>query len=590
MRYHRSMLLGALLLILPISTAHGTSCDGYAFLEDLDCHAASKVIMEGLPDRTDWTDQAGYYDFQLVAGGWHTFHYKHPGFYSEDHDFFVNLFGNTRLPDVILESRALCNPASWQSYPYSIPAAGFTFPDDEGIHNPLSTYPVEWWYGNFHLTGAQTGKEYALWIAFFKFPYMVLMSVTDLETGESWSADRYPATFTAAEDKLDIAISLPPFTDRWYNEVCGDDLHAFEYWMDLNWLDAGVVDGYLHMRSIKPPMAIGGDGFIEMGSGWTYYYSQPRMHVQGLLHVPGGPALGEEVEGHGWMDHQWGNLPTERISWEWISIQLEGMIEIMVADVWVDGIPEGSFSGGLNYYDSGCDAQVLPDYEMTPIETYADPVSGRQWAVAWHVTEPSRQIDLVIEPGSYDHVMRLGIFDLLPLCFWESPCTVTGSIGGQPVQGTAFTEVTHPQSCSVGSCCLPDRDGMCVLMTELECTGAGGEFGAYCEACEPNPCGGGVDHRDEVHAPLQLAAGPNPLTRSTYLQYNLGQPGMVDVTIYDSAGRVVRRLLSKQSEAGDGAIEWDGLDDTGARVSSGTYVCCLAVNDTIISRRLTVVD
>jgi predicted secreted hydrolase len=584
------MLLATLMLVLAAPTAHATSCDGYVYLEGLDCYAATKVIMEGLPDRTDWTGQAGYYDFQAIAGGWHTFHYMHPGFYSEDHDFYVNLFGNTRLPDVTLESRAMCSPASWQHYPYTIPAAGFTFPNDDGIHNPFSTYPIEWWYGNFHLTAAETGKEYAFWIAFFKFPYMVLMSVTDLDTGESWSADRYPATFTADENMLDISISLPPFTDRWYNEVCGDDLHAFEYWMDVNWLDAGVVDGYLHMRSIKPPMAVGGDGFIEMGSGWTYYYCQPRMHVLGVLHVPGGPALGEAVEGYGWMDHQWGNLPAERISWEWISIQLEDMREIMVADVWVDGVPQGSFSGGLNYYDSGCNAEVLPGYEMTPIETWTDPVSGREWAVAWQVTEPSHQIDLIIQPESYDHVMRLGFFDLLPICFWESPCTVTGTIGGQPVQGTAFTEVTHPQSCSVGSCCLEDRDVSCVLMTQQECIDAGGMFRAYCEACDPDPCVTGVGDQRSPTGTQELVVTSNPCTRTTLLQYNLSRPGDMALSIYDAGGRLVRNLISMRSQSGIGSIEWDGRNDAGERVSSGVYLCCLVANGQVISRQLVVLE
>lgn len=583
MHYDRGMLAATLLLLVVTSAADGTSCYGHAYLQLLDCHSATRVLMEGVIDHETWTNELGYYDFDLVTGGYHTFHFRHAGFYSETHDFYVNLLGSTELPDVTLETRARCNPASWQLYPFSLPASSFTFPNTDGIHNPLVTYPVEWWYANFRLTGSETGKEYAVWVAFFKLPHMILMSVTDLQTGETWTADRYPAVFTAAEDKLDISISLPPYTDRWYNETCGDGLHAFEYWMDLNWLDAGVVEMYLQMRPIKPPIAVGGDGYIELGSAWTYYACQPRMHVVGRIHVPSGPLTGEDVEGYGWMDHQWGGSAAQRTSWEWLSIQLADMREIMVADLWVSGLPSASFSGGLNYYDAGCNLHVLPDYEMTTLETWTDPVSGREWAVKWRVQEPTRQIDLTIDRDYDSQVMRLGVFDLLPLCFWEGPCTVSGTIGGLPVQGTAFAEVTHPQECSVGACTVPGPEQLCILMTEEECIAEGGVFGGDCSLCdyatsEPDVING---HH------LESTIVPSPSTPSAQIRFDLPHAAHVELCIYTADGRRIATLVDQVMPAGRHVVPWNGLDDDGAPVSSGTYFYSLKAGDLRESKKVT---
>jgi predicted secreted hydrolase len=589
-RWFSTMVTGgiaaiALALLPPL--AYGATCDGYVYLQNGSCHAATRISMDGLLDRTDWCDDAGYYGpFTLVLPGVHAFKYTHPGFYPETHSFQVNLIGNTRLPEVTLENCALCNPSSWQVYPYTIPGTDIRFPRDDGKHMPFAEFPVEWWYGNFHLTSTSTGHEYVIWAAFFKFPQMVLMSVTDLQTGVTYSADRYPLTFSAAETHLDISASLPPFTDRWYNEVCGGGLHPFEYWMDMSFLSEGVVDGWLHMRSVKKPIAVGGDGRIEIGSGFSYYYSQTRMDVWGVLHLPGGPALGEEMHGVGWMDHQWGNIPTEAVSWEWLSIQLDDNREIMVADVWVDGIEQGSFSGGLNYVGASCNQEVWPNYEMTPLAFWTDPQSGREFAVKWRVTlnEPTRQVDLVVDRRIDQSVMRLGIFDLLPLCFWEGPCTVSGTINGQSVSGTAFAEVTHPQTCSVGTCCLGEHG--CVLMTAGECTAQGGQFGGLCTLCAPgDPCDQGVCCTEPYRAEL-LPCHPSPATGVTSLRFTLAQAGRVRIELYDAAGRAVRLLRDGPVAAGPGAVDWDGRDHAGNPVAPGMYFCRMAVDGQVMTQRV----
>ena len=221
-----------------------------------------------------------------------------------------------------------------------------------------------------------------------------------------------------------------------------------------------------------------------------------RDDLLGKLHLPGFPALGKDVYGEGWIDHQWADFPTEAITWEWLSIQLYDDREIMVADVWADDEPLGSFSGGLNYYEQECSPEILPGYTMMPLASWVDPVTGKEFATQWRVTEPSREICLTIT-ADFDHqVMRLTPNQFLPLCFWEGACTVSGTIGGQPVTGAAYGEVTH----EFEPACVGDVDGdgdtdLADLATLLAA------YGSCCGDPEHNPaadfdCNGCVDLED----------------------------------------------------------------------------------------------
>ena len=49
----------------------------------------------------------------------------------------------------------------------------------------------------------------------------------------------------------------------------------------------------------------------------------------------------------------------------------------------------------------------------------------------------------------------------------------------------------------------------------------------------------------------------------------------VTLTIFDVAGRVVRRLIEADQPAGEYGRRWDGLDESGRPVTAGVYLCRL---------------
>ena len=64
---------------------------------------------------------------------------------------------------------------------------------------------------------------------------------------------------------------------------------------------------------------------------------------------------------------------------------------------------------------------------------------------------------------------------------------------------------------------------------------------------------------------------PDPFNPTTTIAYSLPHSVPVLLTVYDVAGRRVRALVSGAQPAGRHSVTWDGTDDRGGAVASGTY-------------------
>ena len=68
------------------------------------------------------------------------------------------------------------------------------------------------------------------------------------------------------------------------------------------------------------------------------------------------------------------------------------------------------------------------------------------------------------------------------------------------------------------------------------------------------------------------AARPNPFNPSTTIAFRLGAADHATLAVYTVGGRLVRTLLDEGLAAGEHAARWDGRDDQGRDVASGTYL------------------
>ena len=67
-------------------------------------------------------------------------------------------------------------------------------------------------------------------------------------------------------------------------------------------------------------------------------------------------------------------------------------------------------------------------------------------------------------------------------------------------------------------------------------------------------------------------AYPNPFNPVTTLSYNLPDDGIVNITIYDMMGRIVKTLVNSPQTVGHRSIQWNATNDVGQPVSAGFYL------------------
>jgi hypothetical protein len=109
---------------------------------------------------------------------------------------------------------------------------------------------------------------------------------------------------------------------------------------------------------------------------------------------------------------------------------------------------------------------------------------------------------------------------------------------------------------------------------------------------EPDP----VSVRSDPAAPLAMQLQqnfPNPFSQSahvsTRIAWELGSQSDVKVQIYDTRGALVRTLINGNNNAGNHSVDWDGRNDEGSFVASGSYRYVLTMDGQTASRNLVVV-
>ena len=105
----------------------------------------------------------------------------------------------------------------------------------------------------------------------------------------------------------------------------------------------------------------------------------------------------------------------------------------------------------------------------------------------------------------------------------------------------------------------------------------------------------GIELRTDLPTPiainrLQLSSPmPNPFNPRTRVELSLPADGPAEVAVFDLAGRRVRTLLRADLNAGTHPLIWDGLDQRGHVVASGTYLIRAVVHGETATRRAVLV-
>ena len=103
--------------------------------------------------------------------------------------------------------------------------------------------------------------------------------------------------------------------------------------------------------------------------------------------------------------------------------------------------------------------------------------------------------------------------------------------------------------------------------------------------------GGGLQQTQQSTAPVPTVRNlhanyPNPFNAETHIRFDLPEAALVDLVVINTLGQQVRTLVAKEVGAGFHAVVWDGRDDSGTSVASGTYMYVLSAGQSVQSRRL----
>jgi hypothetical protein len=126
-----------------------------------------------------------------------------------------------------------------------------------------------------------------------------------------------------------------------------------------------------------------------------------------------------------------------------------------------------------------------------------------------------------------------------------------------------------PEELPEGGCVLDAEIGNgCLVTSEVVCGVLAGTYlgdGTDCTGWQD------VDETDGVPRVFALEILRNPSAAGVTIQFQLPRDGKVKLDIYDSSGRRVRRLLSKQVPAGTHTVAWDGRMSGGHDLAPGIY-------------------
>lgn len=78
---------------------------------------------------------------------------------------------------------------------------------------------------------------------------------------------------------------------------------------------------------------------------------------------------------------------------------------------------------------------------------------------------------------------------------------------------------------------------------------------------------------------------PNPFNPTTSIRFQLPKRSQVSIKIYDILGQEIRTLVNKDFEAGYHIVTWDGLNNSGIKVTSGVYLYRMEAGDFVKVRK-----
>ncbi len=316
-----------------------------------------------------------------------------------------------------------------------------TFPKDESAHHSV----IEWWYFNGHLKDKQNNA----------YSFMNCLFRADVKKVKIPFLNKAPFNIIYFSHSIVSDIKSKKFISRMspFSIVSGDSFQKPQLY--INYINPAIKKNYVncviekvgktyHMKNedinlamvaMKKPLLEGGNGFLDLHSKKTYYYSLTSLTTEGEIKINN---KWIKVAGKSWMDHQWSNAKYSNDKWVWFSLQLDNGTEI-VCFVY-DNNKAKTYLADISYPD---DKQE--HYEKVEIVStgpnWASPKSKAVYPLAYTIKIPEKNIELKTTAIIENQEMLFGSIN-----YWEGPVRVEGFFGNKKVTGVGFMELVGCES------------------------------------------------------------------------------------------------------------------------------------------------
>jgi predicted secreted hydrolase len=340
----------------------------------------------------------------------------------------------------------------------------FTFPRDHGPH-PL--FRQEWWYVTGNLD-TSTGQRVGFELTFFRFAlapvpeaaqparsggaapppfsawrtrqiYMAHFAVTDVATG------RFRFARKLSREALALAgAQAAPFKvwiDDWSLQAAAADAdRGAAPASDVAWRLRAAQPGYeleLTLQPLTAPVLNGEAGFsrksAEPGDA-TYYYSIPRLAVQGRLVRDGRPVT---LHGLAWFDREWGSgeLGAREVGWDWFALQLNDGATLMFYALRNRDGTRDRHSAGTWVEPSGASRPLTDEEVAIDVLDHWSNAQRSRYPSSWRIRVPSLSLEVSVRPVLADQEIRS------TPTYWEGAVDVSGTRAGAAVAGRGYVEL-----------------------------------------------------------------------------------------------------------------------------------------------------
>ncbi|MCU0413529.1 MAG: T9SS type A sorting domain-containing protein, partial [Ignavibacteriaceae bacterium] len=98
-----------------------------------------------------------------------------------------------------------------------------------------------------------------------------------------------------------------------------------------------------------------------------------------------------------------------------------------------------------------------------------------------------------------------------------------------------------------------------------------------------------VIYGDAPQLPVEYSLSqnyPNPFNPTTAIEFSVPKTSDVVISIYDMLGQEVRTLYTGEVQRGTYSVQWDGLNNSGSKMSSGSYIYRMIAGEFAQSKKM----